>query len=55
MNKAKLLVGYLSLGSLLLSVLFKIFHLMGAPSLLMLGFISGIIFIVLSLIQKFKG
>ena len=37
--------GAIALGSFLLSVLFKIFHLMGAPTLLMISALFGCLFL----------
>ena len=46
------ITGILGAGALLLSVIFKINHLMGAPELLLIGTVSSGLFIIGSVVQK---
>ena len=47
--------GYVGLSALLLSVVFKFLHLIGAPTLLLIGTVSTSLFIVLWAIEKIRN
>lgn len=52
MKKFIRITGILGAGALLLSVIFKIKHLMGALELLLIGTVSTGVFIIGSVVQK---
>lgn len=52
MKKFIRITGILGAGALVMSVFFKINHLMGAPELLLMGTVSTGLFIIGSVVQK---
>ena len=55
MKKIFRISGIVGASGLLLSVLFKVFHYMGAPTLLLIGTVSTGIFILTYIIDKLRS